>query len=85
MNGIQVKPGVFMRLEDYCNSTALGSELLYTSGVVLGEEELLGIECGWRVANYVMEGAVDGWDALLDLSLRETEEALKAARRGETE
>lgn len=67
---VVVESGGYMRLEDFCNSTPRGASLVYTSGIVLADEELLGIENGWRVANYVMEGAVDGWDALLDLHAR---------------
>lgn len=67
---VQVEGGGYMRLEDFCNSTERGNGLHFTSGVLLAEEELLGVECGWRVANCVLEKAVTGWDALLDLAIR---------------
>lgn len=68
---VSVKGG-YMRLEDFCNSTEMGNKLHITSGVIFMEEELLGIECGWRVANYVLEKEVTGWDALMDWYYAET-------------
>lgn len=68
---VRVDSGGYMRLEDFCNSTERGARLVYTGSAVLADEELLGIECGWRVANAVVEKAVDGWDALLDLAAAE--------------
>lgn len=58
--------GGWMRLEDYCNNGPRGNELHYTSGLILADEELLGIELGWRVANAIVEKSIDSWDALMD-------------------
>lgn len=68
---VRVDGGGYMRLEDFCNNTDRGAGLIYTGSAVMADEELLGIECGWRVANAVVEKAVDGWDALLDLAYAE--------------
>lgn len=70
---VQVGPGIYQRAEDFCNSTARGDHGVVTSGAVLMDEELLGVECGWRVANAVIELAVTGWDALLDAQVAEYE------------
>lgn len=61
-----------MRLEDFCNSTPRGSQLGITSGMVTMDEELLGVEAGWRVAAYVVDFACTGWDALMDLHYEES-------------
>lgn len=58
--------GGWMRLEDFCNSTTTGTGYRYTSGMVSADEELLGCELGDRVADYILEYAIDYWDALAD-------------------
>lgn len=63
--------GGYRRLEDFCNSGPVGNHLHFTSSIMLMDEELLGIECGWRVANAVIEKACTGWDALMDASYDE--------------
>lgn len=73
MNGVKTERGGWMRLEDFCNSTERGSHLLYTSGIILADEELLGVELGWRVADAVVQKDVDGWDALMDLLISQEE------------
>lgn len=65
---------MMMRTEDYCNSTPKGNHLHITSGAILADEELLGVELGWRVANAVIDKAVNGWDALLDAQLAAEQE-----------
>lgn len=69
--GVQVEDGGWMRLEDFCNSTERGNQLHITSGILFMEEELLGCELGWRVANEIIGLAVDGWDALMDAAYLE--------------
>lgn len=71
VEGIEVAPGVWARFEDYCNSTGRGAGLLYTSGMVLMEEELAVIELGARVANAQMEESVEGRGALLEAIMKE--------------
>lgn len=74
---VHCENGGYMRLEDYCNSggrgiSLRGNHLHITSGVILFEEEvILLVECGDRVANYVLEKACGGWDALMDLHYAE--------------
>lgn len=71
MNGVKTSKGGYMCLEDYCNSTKAGSGLYYTSSMVTADEELLGVELGQRVVVAVLEKAIDGWDALMDLSYKQ--------------
>jgi len=68
---VKLPEGGYCRLEDYCNRQDRGDGLVFTASCVLMAEELLGVECGWRVANAVIEYAVDGWDALMDASYAE--------------
>lgn len=74
MSGIQVVPGIWMRFEDFCNSTDRGAGLVYTSGMVLMDKELAAVELGARVGNAQIEESVEGWSALHDAMLKEHDE-----------
>lgn len=65
---VKSSKGGYMRLEDFCNTGPRSNSLVYTSGIITAEEELLACELGSRVANAVIEKDVDGWDALMELS-----------------
>lgn len=79
--GVKSDKGGYMRLEDFCNSGLHGSELRYTSGILFMEEELLGVELGWRVCDWICQKSIDGWDALLDLQLEEDEKRWAAEKQ----
>jgi hypothetical protein len=61
----------WQRLEDYCSTGPRGSHLTYTLTLIETEDEIMLIELGERVANYVLDYELTGWDALLDLRLLE--------------
>lgn len=65
------------RFEDVCNSTNQGSKFYYTSSMVTMDEELLGSELGWRVVYWITQKAIDHWDALMDLLVKEDYEIHK--------
>lgn len=64
---IEVKPHIWKRFEDYCNTGPIGYPLHLTSGILYMEEELLAIELGDRVGNANLDENVEGWNPLFDL------------------
>ena len=64
---VRSNKGGYMRLEDFCNSGPRGNKIMYTSGIVMADEELLVPELGERIVNQMLEKSIDGWDPLMDL------------------